>query len=215
MANARRRTGGRCYGNAGNAAAAYFELGEPIETDASKPLTFVFHQGYGENHTLGKFRLSATVAPKPIRAPNAQAPAAVLAAIKVEPAQRTDAQRAEIAKHFRSIATAGEVRVQLAEAQQSAPNSKTDDALHRLRLDAAPRTVRILPRGNWMDESGEVGQGRAARLSAADRGSKAASRRGSTSRSGSCRRENPLTARAVDEPAVEAVLRHRPVQGAR
>ena len=155
-----KKKGWALSGQAGNAAAAYFEVGDPIETDGSKPLTFVLHQGYGENHTLGKFRLSATVAPKPIRAPNAGVPAPVLAALKVEAAQRTDAQRTEIAKHFRSIAPGlAEVRAQLAQAEQArADFEKTIDRCIVSDSMPTPRVVRILPRGNWQDESGEIVQ---------------------------------------------------------
>lgn len=147
-------------GNVGNAAAAYFELAAPLDGDASKPLTFVFRQGYGEHHTLGKFRLSATVAAQPIRAPNAQAPAPVLAALKVEAAKRSDAQRAEIAKHFRSVAPQlADVRAQLAHAQQA--RTELEKTITRCIVSdsmPAPRTVRILPRGNWQDETGEAVQ---------------------------------------------------------
>ena len=155
-----KKKGWALAGQAGKTAAAYFELGEPIATDASKPLTFLLHQGYGENHTLGKFRLSATAAPKPIRAPNAQVPAPVLAALKVEAAQRTDAQRAEIAKHFRSIAPElADVRAQLAQAEQArADFEKTIDRCIVSDSMPTPRVVRILPRGNWQDESGEIVQ---------------------------------------------------------
>ena len=89
-------------GHTGNPAAAYFEFAGPLGEDAT--VTVQLTQNYGTNHTLGKFRLSATTAPKPIRAPNAGAPADVLAAIKVAPAQRSAEQTALLTKHFRSIA---------------------------------------------------------------------------------------------------------------
>ena len=72
-----------------------------------------------------------------------------------------------------------------------------------------PRDVRILPRGNWMDESGEVvdpalpaflvqagGDSTATKLNRLDLANWLVSR------------ENPLTARMVSQPNVEAVLRH-------
>ena len=56
--------------------------------------------------------------------------------------------------------------------------------------------MRVLPRGNWLDESGEVvTPGRPAVPAAARDTARPARRRGSTWRTGSSRRENPLTAR--------------------
>jgi hypothetical protein len=104
-------------GNTGNPAAAYFEFAEPLGEDMT--VTVQLTQNYGTNHTLGKFRLSATTAPRPIRAPNAAAPAEVLAAIKVGPAQRSAEQTALLLKHFRSIAPPlRETREQLAARQK-------------------------------------------------------------------------------------------------
>ena len=143
-------------GNQGREAAAYFEFAEPIADDA--PVEIVMPQTYGTNHTLGKFRVSATTAPKPIRAPNSGIPAGVLAAVKIAPVQRTDAQRAEIAKHFRSLAPQLEpVRARLAKLE--AERAEFEKTLARCLVSESmpqPRVVRILPRGNWLDESGEI-----------------------------------------------------------
>ena len=144
-------------GNAGKEAAAYFELAAPIDGDDAKPLTFVLHQALGDNHTLGKFRISATVAPKPIRAPNVQAPPPVVAALAVEAAKRTDAQRAEIAKHFRSIAPQlAPVRAELAQAQAARTELEKGAARCIVSTSAPPRVVRVLPRGDWQNETGEI-----------------------------------------------------------
>lgn len=145
-------------GNTGNPAAAYFEFAEPLGEDAT--VTVQLTQNYGTNHTLGKFRLSATTAPKPIRAPNAGVPADVLAAIKVAPAQRTAEQTALLLKHFRSIAPQlRETREQLtakqkerADFEKSLPHCLVSEHTDQLR------TVRMLPRGDWLNETGEIMQ---------------------------------------------------------
>jgi hypothetical protein len=143
-------------GNAGKPSSAYFEFAEPFPDDL--PVTVVMTQNYGDNHTIGKFRIDATTAPKPIRAPNSEVPANVLAALKVDAAQRNDAQRAEIKKHFRSIAPQlADARAELAkvEAERTALDATIDRCLVSVSMPQ-PRVVRILPRGNWLDESGEV-----------------------------------------------------------
>ena len=60
-----------------------------------------------------------------------------------------------------------------------------------------PREIRVLPRGNWMDKSGEVVAAAHAALPDADRRRAAAGRIGSTWPAGSSSRDNPLTARVV------------------
>jgi hypothetical protein len=150
------KKGWAVLGNTGNDAAAYYELAKPIE--GGKTLTFQLRQIYGDHHTLGKFRLLATTASKPIRAPNALFPAEVLAALKVAPETRTPEQRAKIAKQFRSVAPQlagvrqqmGETQAARVEFEKTIPHSLVSEAMPQ------PRVVRILPRGNWQDESGEV-----------------------------------------------------------
>jgi len=110
------KKGWAVLGNAGRDTAAYFELAQPVTGE--KTLTFVLRQIYGDHHTLGKFRLSATTVPKPIRAPNVQFPADVLAVLQIAPDERTADQLAKLAKHFRSVAPQfAALRQQIAEAQ--------------------------------------------------------------------------------------------------
>jgi hypothetical protein len=150
------KKGWAVLGNTGRDAAAYFEMEKPISGGTT--LVVQLRQIYGDHHTLGKFRLLATSAPKPVRAPNTLFPADVIAALKVAPEQRTAEQRAKIAAHFRSVAPqlAG-VRQQIAATQaarvdfeKTIPRSLVSEAMPQ------PRVVRILPRGNWQDESGEI-----------------------------------------------------------
>ncbi|MGB8168226.1 MAG: PSD1 and planctomycete cytochrome C domain-containing protein [Chthoniobacteraceae bacterium] len=150
------KKGWAVLGNTGRDAAAYFELEKPVAE--GKTLVIQLRQIYGDHHTLGRFRLLATAAPKPVRAPNTLFPADVIAALKLAREERTADQQAKIAKHFRSVAPelAG-LRQQIAETQtarvefeKTVPRCLVSDAMPQ------PRVVRILPRGNWQDESGEI-----------------------------------------------------------
>ena len=152
----KKQNGWAVMGNTGQPATAYFQLEVPLKSDA--PVTVILQQHYGENHTLGKFRLSATSATGPIEAPNASIPADVLAAEKVPAAQRTPEQRSKIATHFRSIAPElAPIRAQIADAQKE--RVEFEKALGRCLVSEHSdqlRTVRIRPRGNWQDDSGEI-----------------------------------------------------------
>ncbi len=78
-----------------------------------------------------------------------------------------------------------------------------------------PRTVRILPRGNWMDESGEVVQPALPAVSAAAKGRGPAKLTRLDLAQWLVSRGESADRARLREPAVEAVLRHRPFEGAR
>ncbi len=71
--------------------------------------------------------------------------------------KRNDKQKAELAKHYHSIAPElAEVRKRLAERQRELDEFKKAIPTTLVSISGSPRTMRILPRGNWLDDSGEV-----------------------------------------------------------
>ncbi|MCO6453862.1 MAG: PSD1 domain-containing protein [Pirellulaceae bacterium] len=136
---------------------AVFTLAEPLAGGEATQLILELRQQHDSpGHTLGRFRLLATTAAAPV--PLAQLPPANIAAILARPAaERDEKQQAELAAHYRSIAPQLEpLRTQLREleAQRAAVDQSITTTL--VTRAVAPRTIRILPRGNWMDDSGEI-----------------------------------------------------------
>lgn len=84
-------------------------------------------------------------------------PDTITTILAVAAKDRTEAQTTELAKYFRSVAPElAETRAELAEAKK-----RREELVKRLpttlaTVSVAPRTIRVLPRGNWMDDSGEV-----------------------------------------------------------
>ena len=122
-------------------------------------LTVTLRQEHGDKHTLGRFRVSATTAAKPVRAPAAVVPRAeIVELIRIDPAKRDASQRERLAAYYRQIAP------ELYELRERPKAAQKALAAYEARLPrclvstsmSTPRTVRILPRGNWMDETGEV-----------------------------------------------------------
>lgn len=71
--------------------------------------------------------------------------------------KRNDKQKAELAKHYHSTAPElEEVRKQLAERQRELDEFKKAIPSSLISMSGTPRTIRVLPRGNWLDDSGEV-----------------------------------------------------------
>ena len=153
-----RANGWAVMGAAGADNAIFFQLAQPLTGEGEKAVTFTLRFDYGENHSLGKFRLSATSAPGPIGVPKSPVPPEILALLKIDSAQRNDEQRAKVGKHFRGIAPElAPLRAQLAEAQKQ--RDAFDKTIPRCLVSTSmptPRVVRVLPRGNWLDESGEI-----------------------------------------------------------
>jgi hypothetical protein len=150
------KNGWGVLGNAGRDASAYFELAQPLTGE--KTVVFELRQIYGDRHTLGKFRLNATTATKPVRAPNAEFPADIAALIQVPADKRKPEQQAKLAKHFHSVSPQlAPLRKKIADVQiERAAFEKTIARCLVSEHSEQYRTVRILPRGDWMNDKGEV-----------------------------------------------------------
>ena len=123
-----------------------------------------------------------------------KAPKEIADLVKVAPEQRSAEQTGKLNAYYKSIAPElTELRNQLAEARRA--KEDYDAAIPRCIVtvrNANPRTVRILPRGNFRDESGEVVQpATPAFLPSQTRGNRLDLANWLVSR------QNPLTARAV------------------
>ncbi|HVX10595.1 MAG TPA: PSD1 and planctomycete cytochrome C domain-containing protein [Pirellulales bacterium] len=121
-------------------------------------LSIKLQHEYGTSHAIGRLRLSASTSSRPVRAEGVDTlPTNVVAALAVERAGRNDEQKQALAAYYRTIAPLLQPqRDKLAALQkekdgliQSAPTTLVSMAVE-------PRTVRILPRGNWLDDAGEV-----------------------------------------------------------
>lgn len=140
-----------------NHAVLEFDAATAVTIPAGGSLSITFHQAYGAQHTLGKFRVSATSAPHPVHAAGIGLPRNVRDALAVAADQRSEAQRNELSTYYRSIAPSLEpVRQRAADLQQSREALDRSITTTLYTVSRQPREIRVLARGNWMDESGEV-----------------------------------------------------------
>ena len=134
------------------------ELELPFGTGEETPLTVVVHQNAGDLKTLGRLKLSGTTAALPVRTePGAEAGPEILAIAALPPAERTSEQNESLTRFYRrSAPELAEARAQLraAELRREALLAEVPQSL--VSVVHEPDVVRILPRGNWLDESGEV-----------------------------------------------------------
>ena len=151
-------TGWAFGSRAGRKSTAVLALADPKPGTAPALLQIVIRMNHGTRHTLGRFRISTTAQPDPLSEINPLLPDEIEALLAVEPSKRTPEQTASLAGYYRSIAvelTAArnaqkELQIQKNQVEAAMPTTLVSESL------AQPRTVRILPRGNWLDETGEV-----------------------------------------------------------
>ncbi len=141
----------------GKAHELVAQLDAPLETEGPVKLAFDIEQNHtNPGHTIGRFRLSAT-ASKTVRLNPRQAlPENIRQLLAVE--NRNDAQEKQLVAYYRSIAPElAEVRTRLEAAKkQRAKLVKQNTRRTLITVAVKPREMRVLPRGNWMDTSGDI-----------------------------------------------------------
>jgi mono/diheme cytochrome c family protein len=136
--------------------AAMFVFDKPVDVVAgSKLVVTLEHQSAHAQHNIGKFRLSTTALEKPTLS-GSRFPAEVVAALSADSASRNDAQKKTLTDYFRTVAPMLKgVRDEIAAVEQQRTALSNAFPTTLVSMATAPRTVRVLARGNWLDDSGE------------------------------------------------------------
>jgi hypothetical protein len=145
-------------GATGADQSLYLELAQP-HADAEALITLTLSFAHDGNHEIANLRLNSTTAAAPIRAPAIALPAKEIADILKAPAdKRTAPQKQKLAEAYKQIAPElAALRTQLSTAEKEKADFEAAAPKCIVSIsDTAKRTVRILPRGDWMNESGEV-----------------------------------------------------------
>ena len=139
----------------GTPHAAVFEFDSRV-ADSEKELTITLdHQSKLPRHWIGRFRLSVTTDSYP--AGPLELPAHVAAALAVPAGKRSAAQRESIATFYRTLAPRlASVRARIADLERRQTELSATVTRCIVTVADKPRTVQVLPRGNWLDSSGEA-----------------------------------------------------------
>lgn len=133
---------------------------QPLETTAATVLTVRIRQDSEfRRATLGRFRLALSHSENswPTAEKGKEIPQAVLTALRLSDDKRTASQKEAIAAHFQWAAAEAQPEVaEAAKAELAA--AMYESAIPRVMVSeaVAPAETRILARGNWMDDSGDV-----------------------------------------------------------
>jgi mono/diheme cytochrome c family protein len=138
---------------------AVFTFDKPIAGGEGTILTVVMkHESKFPGHNIGRFRLSFTSVEKPALGAKSL-PADLAQAVDAEPAKRSPQQKELLATHYRNTAPElAPLREGLAKLENVKKQLVQTFPTSLIAMAVPPRTVRILPRGNWLDDSGEVVQ---------------------------------------------------------
>jgi hypothetical protein len=93
-------TGWAVSPQSGKVHTAFFETKAPLGFAKGTELTIVFDHRFGQQHSIGKFRLAVTTSKPPLSPVGP--PAAIARILRIEPAQRTTQQKAELTAYHRS-----------------------------------------------------------------------------------------------------------------
>ncbi len=81
----------------------------------------------------------------------------VIKAIQVDPFIRTTNHRKQISDYYRRIAPAFDgIRNQISDLEKRKNEIRSKTPYSLTTVSVQPRTTRILPRGNWLDDSGDI-----------------------------------------------------------
>ncbi|RYD80667.1 MAG: DUF1553 domain-containing protein, partial [Verrucomicrobiaceae bacterium] len=154
----------------GKAHAAVFQTTKPLDLGVGDVLlTFTLKQNFGQKHTLGRFRLSATSHKGPVR----ELPAAIRTILALEPSEREPAQREALAAYFRPLSkTYATIRQEIDTRRRELAAIKPV-ALPVLQELAANqrRKTHLLDKGNYLTPGEEVQPGLPAAFAPAHEGS--------------------------------------------
>ena len=146
---------GHVPGMKGQARQAVFTLAQPLPAGAA--LTVRLRHETQPQHTIGRVRVTVTSATPPALDGPSVVPVDIRLSLLTPEASRSAEQVDALAKHFRSVASS----LQPAREKVAALNAERDTLKQQvpyvlLTRSVEPRPVRVLPRGNWMDESGPL-----------------------------------------------------------
>ena len=141
---------------AGKPHHAIFETAADLTLPENARLSISMEQNHDNpGHNIGHFRISAATSPRPVSA-STLPPPEIAGLLAVPKAERNSEQTEQILGWFRTVSRKLEpVRNELAELEKQRTALQNSLTLTLVTESVEPRMIRILPRGNWMDESGE------------------------------------------------------------
>ncbi len=136
---------------------AVFLFATPLDLAKDEKLLITLkHESSYQKHAIGRFRLALTNQENPTPTGGLDLPIDVRQALGKPVEQRSAAQQGAIASHYQSVAPLlSEARDNLTTWKSQLETIEKNIQTMLVSEAVEPRMTRILPRGNWLDDSGE------------------------------------------------------------
>jgi hypothetical protein len=137
--------------------SALFLFDKPLQIEDGGALTITLkHESQFPQHNIGRFRLTFTSEPASTLH-QLKLPDDIITILQVEAAKRTQPQKDRLAAYNREIAPELKpTRDEIAKLEGEAKLVRQTFPTTLVSMAVPPRAMRVLPRGNWLDESGDV-----------------------------------------------------------
>lgn len=135
---------------------AVFVFDKPIRVAQQDEVVIELrHESVYPKHNIGKFRVSFTDAQSPNLDDRQGVPADIVALLKKPAEKRTEAETEQLYRYFvdtAKVTAAMREKIQLLQQKKKAIENSFRPIL--VTKSVKPRMTRVLPRGNWLDDSG-------------------------------------------------------------
>jgi len=150
-------TGWAVTGRQNQAHQAVFEFKQPLGAAGGTRLSITLHQFYIHQQTIGRFRISITTAPQPVKASGLTAE--IEAIVRTPSQKRSAEQKQKLTRHF--LLTTPELSAQqkqIADLRKGMPRNPTSMIMEERKAEHARKTF-IHHRGEFLSLKGEVEPG--------------------------------------------------------
>jgi hypothetical protein len=133
------------------------ELAQPVKIESGDALFVEMEFNYGGTHSIGRFRISGTSSYDVARKPILALPTQDVIDLVLNKSRSDEQEKALFGKFKAMAPELAELRKQVAGAKSA--RDKYEGTIPRCLVSIhsdKPRTVRILPRGNFLIETGEI-----------------------------------------------------------
>lgn len=141
-----------------SAKTLLFRLAKPLTVPDGHHLEVVLkHEADRDYHTTGRFRLAVSQTTTPSM-PGVAVDPVLTAALEKPAKERNATETAAVRAYLKSVPSPSLAAVtkKIADVKAKQEKLKTSGPMTMVSVAVEPREVRILPRGDWLDNSGEV-----------------------------------------------------------
>ena len=142
----------------GKPNSAFFRFKKPVaKSGKDRKLVIELQQNHAnKGHTIGRFRLWGTTSARPLQGIS-PVPQEILQIVHLEKTKRSVGEVRKLDSYYSSVAGAlAEFRQESQALKKEKKAVEAGSPTSLVSVSGKPREMRVLPRGDWLDDSGDV-----------------------------------------------------------